>query len=171
MTINLMISMKEGKYKIILAFIRASALLFLTITAGACSRVEEQNSSGENLNPSQEFESVDIDVDKQIAPAEIPTRGPNPCPGLDSKLTRVYQSAEPINEAQKLQMKTEGEKIQVLLILEGEDSRFLEKYAVEISKQSGNQAQAFVPVEQLCAIASENKVLAIRTIAQMIVDE
>jgi hypothetical protein len=85
-------------------------------------------------------------------------------------LTQIYQSPEPLIQAQQLQIRTEGDKIQVLLILEGSESSFLEEFSVEISKQSGNQVQAFVPVEQLCALADSEGVLAVRTITQIIGD-
>lgn len=130
----------------------------------------ETNLSGEDLNPTQDFEIIDIGEEDQIAPGDIPTGEPSPCPGLDSMLTQIYQSPEPLIQAQQLQIRTEGDKIQVLLILEGGETSFLEEFSVEISKQSGNQVQAFVPIEQLCALADSERVLAVRTITQIIGD-
>ncbi|MGD9092065.1 MAG: hypothetical protein PVF74_04415 [Anaerolineales bacterium] len=122
------------------------------------------------MNPTQDFEIIDIGEDNHVAPAEIPTREPSPCPGLDSMLTQVFQSPEPIKQAQQLKIPTKGEKIQVMLILAGGETSFLEDYSVEVSKQSGTQAQAFVPIEQLCALTNHEDVLAIRTITQIIID-
>jgi hypothetical protein len=131
---------------------------------------QEPTSSGEELKPTQDFEVFDIGEHNHIAPAEIPTRKPSPCPGLDSMLTQVYQSSEPIKQAQQLRIRTKGEKIQVMLILAGGEASFLEDYSVEVNKQSGNQAQVFVPIEQLCALTSHDGVLAIRTITQISID-
>ena len=165
-----MIFGKEQKQKTNLTFIRAVCILALAAIAGACAGTEEPVSPGEELYPTQDFETIDQDVDDQVAPGEVPTREPSICPGLDSMLTQVYQSPEPLIQAQQLQIRTEGEKIQVLLILEGGETSFLKKYSVDISKQSGNQAQAYVPIEHLCAAANSDGVLAIRTIQQIIVD-
>ena len=48
------------------------------------------------------------------------------------------------------------------MVLEDEDSGFLEDYDVEVGKQIGTQVQAFVPLARLCELASSDKVLAVR---------
>ena len=167
---NFILFERERLQKTNLVLFRAFSILSLMAVAGACTVAGETNSSGEDLNPTQDYEIIDIGEDDQIAPGEIPIREPSPCPGLDSMLTQIYRSAEPLIQAQQLQIRTEGDKIQVLLILKGGETSFLEEFSVEISKQSGNQVQAFVPVEQLCALADSEGVLAVRTITQIIGD-
>lgn len=167
---NFMIFERERLQKTNLVLFRAFSILSLLAVSGACTVAGETNLSGEDLNPTQDFEIIDIGEEDQIAPGDIPTGEPSPCPGLDSMLTQIYQSPEPLIQAQQLQIRTEGDKIQVLLILEGGETSFLEEFSVEISKQSGNQVQAFVPIEQLCALADSERVLVVRTITQIIGD-
>ena len=150
--------------------LKASAYLFLTAVTVACAGTEQPKSFGEDIHPTQEFETIDIGAEEKIGPVEIPTRASNPCPGLDSRLTQVYHSNEPLLQAQQLNMRIEGDKIQVLLILEGDENGFVEDYSIDISKQSGNKAQAYVPIELLCAIASNEGVLAVQTIAEGVID-
>jgi hypothetical protein len=160
----------ERMGKTCLVILKGISILSLIATTGACTAAQESNSSDDEVNPTQDFEIIDIGGDDQVAPGDIPTREPSPCPGLDSMLTQIYLSTEPLTLAQQLQIRTAGDKIQVLLILEGGETSFLEEYSVEVSKKSGNQIQGFAPIEQLCAIAASDHVIAVRAIPQIIGD-
>lgn len=154
--------------KIYLVILRGISILSLIALTGACTGAQKANSFDDDVNPTGDFEIIDIGDDDQVEAGDIPTREPSPCPGLDSMLTQIYLSTDPLTLAQQLQIQTAGDKIQVLLILEGGETSFLEEYSVEVSKKSGNQVQGFAPIEQLCAIAANDHVIAVRAIPQII---
>jgi hypothetical protein len=117
---------------------------------------------GRGVSSTPAFETSEIGPEGQ-ALSGIP--GPvkqNECPDLESTLFQVTQATDPLRLAEQLQLKVKGDKIQVLLILEGEDTSFLQNFGVEIGTQNGSQVQAFVPINKLCDLANTDEVLAIR---------
>jgi hypothetical protein len=72
------------------------------------------------------------------------------------------RAPDPTSHAAEVGLRVKDDKIQVLLILDGEDTAFLESVAVELGTQLGNMVQALVPIDRLCEIATLDAVLAIR---------
>jgi len=118
------------------------AVLAVGSLIGACAPPAETSPSGERGKPTQDLVTLDVEQDKLDASGVIPTRAPKVCPDLDSLLYQVIQSPDPQSLAEQLQLKTKEDKIQVLLVLQDEDTRFLLDYEVEVSKQSGSRVQA-----------------------------
>jgi hypothetical protein len=98
----------------------------------------------------------------QADPAALPYEKPVKCPGLDSQLYQLTQSADPLSDAQARGLRVNNGKVQVLFDLASVDSAFLSDYDVEIGSQSGNQVQAFAPLDHLCVLANLSQVIAIR---------
>jgi hypothetical protein len=95
--------------------------------------------------------------------AELPAEAQAACPGLDSRLWQLTRAAAPLELAQQWQLQVKDDKIQVLLILAGEDTTFLKNFeVVEPGTQSGTKIQVFAPVHQLCALANRPEVVAVR---------
>ncbi len=122
----------------------------------------------QNVPPTLELDTIDIEPDLQAAPADLAPVDQSDCPDLDSLLFQITQSATPLEMAEQLQLTAKEGKIQVVLVLDGQDTSFLQSYQAEISSQSGTQVQAFVPVAQLCNLANAANVLAVRPPARPI---
>jgi len=111
---------------------------------------------------------MEIGPDGQMSPGDLYPREQSDCPDLDSLLFQITRAPDPLALAEQSQLKVKEDKVQVLLILDCEDTDFLQDFEVEMGTQSGTQVQAFVPVNQLCDLANTDKVLAIRLPAQAI---
>jgi len=122
----------------------------------------------QNVPTTPEFETMEIEPDLQAAPGDLQSREQSDCPGLDSLLFQITQAPDPLEMAEQLQLKVKEDKIQVLLILDHEDTGFLQDFGVEVGAQSGTKVQAFVPINQLCDLANTDEVLAIRPPAQAV---
>ena len=114
-----------------------------------------------------EMISGTVRVPAQLTPADLPITKPAGCPKLDSQLNQVVQSPDPLSMAKKLNLNVKEDKVQVLLVLAGNDKVLLDKFAVEVGSQAGMQVQVFVAINQLCDLASTDEVLAIRLPAQV----
>lgn len=84
------------------------------------------------------------------------------CPGLDSQLFQLTQAADPLKLAEQWQLKVKGDKVQVLLLLAGDDITFLQNFEVEPGTSAGTKIQVFAPIARLCDLANMPQVLAIR---------
>lgn len=116
--------------------------------------------------PTTEFDRGEGELDPEIAPESAPAREPSDCPALDSQLFQLLQADDPLLLAEQLEFRLQGDKVQVLLILAGEETDFLQGFGVEVGTQAGNQVQAFAPINQLCDLANADPVLAVRPAAQ-----
>jgi hypothetical protein len=105
-----------------------------------------------------------------IDPDQIPTRAESDCPGLESQLYQVAQAKDPLKMAEQIGLILKDEKVQVLFVLEDEETDFLLAYDVELGTQSGNQVQGYAPIERLCELTNLEAVLAIRRPAQPVLD-
>ncbi|MFO7625250.1 MAG: hypothetical protein R6V73_12935 [Anaerolineales bacterium] len=114
------------------------------------------------------IEIIPVTPGKLADPASLPYDKPVNCPGLDSLLYQLTQSADPFSAAQQSGLRINNGKVQVLFDLASADSTFLSEYGVEIGSQSGNQVQGFVPLDRLCELANLDQVLAIRPPAMAI---
>ena len=149
------------------------AVLFcLTALGGACVAApapsRQPDSAPQNAPPTPEFSTTQIPVDKLVAPEGAEAATKNDCPGLDSALTQVAASPDPLEQARQSLMTVKDGKIQVVLHLSQEDTGFLQNYDVEIGTQSGMLVQALVPPGQLCDLAKTDEVLAINPAAQAV---
>lgn len=90
-----------------------------------------------------------------------------PCPDLDSRLLQVAQDDNPLERAAEQRLVVKDGKVQVLLILRDASAAPPEGYGLEIGTRSGEQVQAFAPVDQLCALANTEEVLAVRPPPQL----
>ena len=122
----------------------------------------------QNMTPTPEFDAVEIRPEGQVLPGSPKSIKQNECPDLESMLFQIAQAPDPLTLAQQLQLKVKEDKIQVVLILDSEDTSFLQNFEVEIGTQMGTQVQAFVPINQLCALANTAEVLAVRLPAQAV---
>jgi hypothetical protein len=113
-----------------------------------------------------DFDTLESQPHTEISPETIPEREARECPALDSQLFQLTQADEPLRLAEQLGLRVKDEKVQVLLILVSEETGFLQDYGVELGTQSGNQAQAFVSIDQLCELANNDAVIAIRAPAE-----
>jgi hypothetical protein len=141
--------------------------LFFLIFLSACNP-EAQNDPGGitygNKESTEAFEVLEDDFETEIDPQTLPTREPNSCPNLDSQLYQLTQSDDASTLAAQMGWKIKDDKVQVVFLLENEDSGFLLAYDVEIGTQSGNQVQAYAAVDQLCDLANLEAILAIRPV-------
>ena len=148
------------------------ALAALAMLIVACSQASEpttepaprQEPAGgllQDAPPTKQLEAVELDIGR--APSlDTKMQTAKDCPKVKSPLSQIIQGPNPLETAKQLGFRVQGDRIQVLVVLKDEDSRFLEDYDVEVGKQSGTQVQAFVPLPRLCELADSDNVLAIR---------
>ncbi len=162
-----------ARSKLISTVALAIIVLLLETLSAACAPVgdtEETETVNGMTASTPEFETIEIEPGKDVSPTGLPSRVPSECPDLDSVLYQIVQAPDPIKLAEQYQLRVNGDKIQVLLIIESNEVSFLRDYEVEIGKQSGNQVQAFVAIQHLCTLANTEEVLAIRQPAQATLD-
>lgn len=117
-------------------------------------------------SPTEEFETGDGNVDTEISPEDLPSRQPSDCPALDSQLLQLINAEEALSMAEQLGFPVQENAIQVLIVLAGEETAFLEGFGAEVGTQSGNEVQAYVPIDRLCHLANSDAVSAVRPVAQ-----
>jgi len=177
------IPMKTSKYsngwrRFISTAFMLSIFLGAGLTAGCSSRQVIQptesppNSQGQgipqNVPSTAQMIAGTIEGSGQAIPnVGEGTKSPA-CPKLDSQLNQVVASADPLSTAASLNLRLKDGKVQVNLVLASEDASFLKDFGGEPGSQAGREIQAFVPIDQLCAIANLEQVLAIRIPAEAI---
>jgi hypothetical protein len=119
-----------------------------------------------NAQPTVTFAVMELPKDQPLAVTPVVPAGESSgepaCAGLDSALSQIVASSNPADTAKQMQIPVkEGDKIQVVLTLEGPDTTFLPAYGAEIGSQSGNNVQVYVPIARLCELANTQQVLAI----------
>jgi hypothetical protein len=105
-------------------------------------------------------------VSGQVIPNKIKGSKSPTCPKLDSQLNQLVASSDPLKMAASLNLRLNEGKVQVRLLLVGDDPSFLKESGVELGSQAGQEIQAFVPIDQLCEISNLEEVLAIRIPAE-----
>ena len=131
-------------------------------TLSACESAYRFDGDGDDQDPMQEI--FDEEFATRIDPEGIPPREPSDCPGLDSQLLQIIQSENPRLSASQIGMNVKEDKVQVLFVLETEETDFLSDYDIELGTQVAHQIQAYVPFNRLCELASLDAVLAIRPV-------
>ena len=124
-------------------------------TAGGASVLEQ------DAPPTPELSTVQVDLE-QAPPKEGKRSTQEDCPGVESQLVQIVQAPNALDLAQQLGFRAKDSKIQVPLVLAEPDTAFLKGSDVEVGTQSGNQVQAFVPIDRVCELASTEQVLVIR---------
>ena len=148
------------------------ALAILLISIPACTQAGPENLSDQGL-PQEMPSTADMisgttEVSDQVTLDGTEGTKSQSCLKLDSALNQVVASSNPLETARNLNLRISEEKIQVSLLLAGDDPGFLEEYGVDTGSQSGQKIQAFVPVEKLCEISNLEEVIAIRIPAEVI---
>lgn len=93
-----------------------------------------------------------------------PRPKPDDCPRLESMLATIARDPDPIALARQLSMPLdESQRIQVLITLASDAAADVTAYGATVTKQSGATAQAFVPIDQLCALSNDPTVLMVRS--------
>jgi len=93
--------------------------------------------------------------------SEKPSANPA-CPRLDRALLELSTADDPEARARALDIPLENGRALALITIAPADVRRLAQYGAAVSGQSGDVAQALVPLDQLCALADDPAVLAVR---------
>jgi len=125
---------------------------------------------GQDAPPTPPMDVITVDLDANVS--QETERSPlMECARLDGVLLSVMAASDPLEMAKALRMQVQGDKIQVMLVLDGVDASFLREFEVEIGKQSGDQVQAFVPLARLCDLANDERILAMYPPNQAIIQQ
>lgn len=81
------------------------------------------------------------------------------CPRLDSALAALRVEEDPSAAATRMNIPVDQGRVLVLITHGEGDIDLLSAYGVEITGQRGDELQAFVPFDQLCALANDPDVL------------
>jgi hypothetical protein len=150
--------------------------LLVWIAATGCTAATEppESSPGEASfelfyegQPTKTLEVIQVDLKAGEIDLQKRERAES-CNKLHSPLPQVVESTEPIKMAQDLGLRVLENKVQVLLVLDGSDTTFLEQAGIDIGAQTGQEIQAFVPISKLCELSTHNSVLAIRPANQAV---
>ncbi len=136
--------------------------MFLLVVMGACAPAAGQ------VKPTVEFATTASPANLEFIPPKGKPQKSGECPALDSQLFQLTQEQDAAQLAAQLGFRVIENKVQVLLVLKSEDLAFLTDFGADVGTQSGNQVQAFVPFDQLCALSKNDFVLAVRSPAQAI---
>lgn len=142
-----------------------SMLLLLSLME-ACTSSVRLNNGGLNDSTTKPETSNGV-INPEFTPNQSTVQKQNECPGLDSQLFQLTQANDPQQLAEQLGLKVKDGAVQVLIILNNEDTGFLKDYGVVVGTQSGNQVQAYVLIERLCELVNNESVIAIRLAAQV----
>lgn len=156
------LSLTQRGAKLLLLGLATLSPLLAAACAPAAGPTPQQEST------TSEFATVEGEIDAEISPDTIPPREPSECPALDSQLFQLTQADDPPRLAEQLGFAVRDGKVQVLIVLQGGDSAFLQDFGVEPGDQSGNELQAYAPFDQLCNLANSAQVAAVRPAAQPI---
>jgi hypothetical protein len=122
--------------------------------------------AAQQIPPQTPLASIQLPADAQAAPPAPTSSKQQDCPKLAHQLYQITQAPDPITLAQQTGLRVKETKLQVLLIVNRADVQFAPIFGVEVGSRSGTQVQAFVPIDQLCALANTDEVVAIRLPAQ-----
>ena len=142
-------------------------LLILVFCLSACSPSKKMVPSGLIVS-TEEFETGKVPIDQKVQPQEGTNNKVKNCPGLDSNLYQLSLADDPAKTAEQMGLRVNADMVQVLLVLKSEDTSFLSNFGIDTGNQSGTELQVFVSFDQLCDLANQDSVLAIRPAAQAI---
>lgn len=163
---KLQVNLSGKKRKILLVTNICSSLILMSIFL-ACAPTQKQSPSGFSVATNEFSTTLVTPVLNQSFTPKKDSKS-NDCPILDSQLYQLSQSANAAQDATALGYQVKEGAIQVLIVVVDENTEFLERFAIEPGTQSGSKIQAYVKFEDLCTLANDDSVLAIRPVAQMI---
>jgi hypothetical protein len=148
-------------------------VLFLIVSTSCVAATEPKGSGldranfgvGQEAPPTGTLEVIQVDLDAiEVAPSirAADVR----CEKLESPLPQIVESADPADTARSLGLRVRQNRVQVALVLNGPSTDFLEQAGIDVAPISGAEMQAFVPIPQLCELAADQRVLAIRPVSQ-----
>jgi hypothetical protein len=89
-------------------------------------------------------------------------KGDPTCPGVQSQLLGVVRATDVAAVAKSQGLRLQGERLLVAITLADEATAFLAAYDVEVTGQAGQAVQAWIPVDRMCELARDARVLAIK---------
>lgn len=144
-----------------------SLFLFVLFTMlAACAPTQNTTSGGLNES-TPELKLSTGTVEQNIKPDILAKAKNSECPALDRQLYQLSLADDPTKRAAELGFRTVGNKVQVVMLLDSDDTTFLTNFGVEIGSSSGRKVQAFVPFDQLCALAKQESIISIRAAIQI----
>ena len=138
-------------------------IMLLVSLLTACTPVSAPSTG--QTQPTATFEVSEANPGLENAPPALPLQKPDACPALASQLYQITQASEPVAMAETLGVRVVDGKVQVLIVLAGDDATFLAAFGIVPGTVSANQVQAFAPIDQLCALANHESVVAVRPAA------
>lgn len=150
-------------------------LVILMFLIAGCSQSTPANGNpspdaGSGMGQDQprvtEMVSGTLSVPGELDPQTTLAPENNTCPKLDSLLNQIAQASDPLSAARELNLKLKDDKVQVVIVLSGEQTDFLPAFDVEVGSQAGNEVQVFAPPARLCELSNREEVLAIRVPAE-----
>ncbi|MEM8533085.1 MAG: hypothetical protein AAGF95_19725, partial [Chloroflexota bacterium] len=150
-----------------------SLLLSLSLLVVACggsaasAPVGDRSAFAVENTPVTSIDQAPINPDI-AASAEEAKQQAQACPNVETALLQLIGATESDSSTQHSQLTIQEDQVQVVLVLESEDTSFLENYDVEVGTQSGTEVQAFVTITQICDLANDLQVQAIRVPATAI---
>lgn len=161
------------KHMFIVKNITWSFLLSLSLLMVACG-ASAANTSVENYSafaveetPVASIDQAPINPDITKSSEETKQQA-QACPNVETALLQLIGATETDTPVQLPQLTIQEDQVQVVLVLESEDTSFLEDYEVEVGTQLGNEVQAFVTITHICDLANDQQVQAIRVPATVI---
>lgn len=165
----------SGLWLPVLATVLASTSLFISgCSSGQTESTQETLAAAggegfaQNVLPTGEIVSGTTDVSSQVFPDEGSGTKSPACPKLDSQLNQVVTSPDPVGMAANLNLRVNEGKLQVIIVLAGDDLEFLKDFGIEAGSQAGQEVQAYMPIDRLCELAEREEVIAIRIPAQAV---
>jgi hypothetical protein len=84
------------------------------------------------------------------------------CPNIDSQLNQLLMADNPLEAAEWMDLRVEDGKVEVMLTLASDDVDLPSGFDMVVSIRSGDQAQVFLRIDQLCDLANTDEVVYIR---------
>lgn len=145
------------------SIIAAIAMLtLLSLIVAGCALAQAQPTVApnvaqpQNVPPTPKLDRIEVDTSQM--PDLKGQSDKSSCPKVTGPLAQIVAAADPSAAAAQLGFKAQDDKIQVLITLNGEDAGVLQEQGIEIGSQVGNKVQAWVPIRQICDLASSEQV-------------
>jgi hypothetical protein len=101
-----------------------------------------------------------------VPPPDLSLRDPSACPQLESVLQQLIHAEDADAFANQRGLLVRDGRVQVILVLAGDDADFLRQYDTEPGTRWDEQMQTWVPIDRLCDLANAEGVLAVRVPSQ-----
>lgn len=124
-------------------------------------------SSGELGDLSTKLTFTTVTVEKNLQSESKQNQKNYECPALDTHLSQFILADDPASLATELGFRVNENKIQVIILLNTDDTSFLTNFGVEIGTIATKKVQAFVPFDQLCLLSRQEAVISIRAASQI----